>query len=1639
MLYPVTAMGERTWMAVTALLSVAVVTLTVYCLSQGITIIFMHLYYIPIILLAYRYRRQGFWGIAVLSFLYLGLVVYFHPGDPATIGGAAARTIVFIGIGALAVYLAENLERIRADLDKSQQVQQRIIRNANVWMMVLDEKGRVIEWNPAAELICGYTFDEVRGRNEIWKAIYPDRDYRRELTRRINEIISTQSQLENFTTTVTCRDGTKKTLLWNTRELPHKAGEPPLYIGVGVDITEQKRAEKEIRLQATRTRMLLELNRMKDEPFHDLFGYSLEACLRMTESEYSFVGLISQDESVMTIHSWSKGTMKECAVSDKPMHYPIASAGVWGEAIRRRSPFILNDYRSAHPAKHGYPEGHVPITRYLGVPIFDGEQIVAILAAANKPVDYDEGDVNALSTLGNHLWELVHRREAEEALKQSEERYRAFFTTSRDCVFITSVDGRFIDFNDEAVRLLGYENRQDLMGTPVSEVYEDPDERRRHLAFISEHGYSKEYPVRLRKKNGTIINTLITSVAISDEEGNTTRFQGTIRDVTEQRRAEQALKFSNLILSTQQQASIDGILVIDEAGKVLSYNRRFLEMWNIPPDALATRSDDLFLQLALDQLENPEEFLQHVRYLYAHRDLESREEITLRDGRVFDRYSAPMIAEDGRYYGRVWYFRDITNRKRAEEAIRERENLLSEVGKLARVGGLELDISTWQIHWTNEALAIFEFPEHEKPDIGEISVLFDNTDWSGLKAAIDDCIDTGNPIDMEVPLTSAKGRRLFVHVMGRKITGERVSEKLVGAIQDITELTETKLALEQSEEKFRGVAERSFELIFLSDETGKAIYVSPSVERITGFSSQEVIGRTAYEFIAREDHEAVAKHIQRVQEGFLVEKIEARIRKKNGSIAFMELSLSPIVKGGIFSGVQVIGRDVTERRRAEETLRESEEKFRRYIENAPIGIFITDEQGRWLDVNPEASTITGYSSEELLKMSIPDILPPQVFDETMEHFRRLVETGQDSIEAMFVHKSGKVRYWAVDAVKIAQNRFLGLAQDITDKKVAQERIAELLRIVNTSPAVAFLWRAEEGWPAETVSENVTQFGYTADDFLSGRITYGSIVHPDDLDRVASEVAYNSSHGIDEFIQQYRILGKGGEVFWIEDYTHIRRDDDGMVTHYEGIILDITRRMMAEKALVEEEAKRKILVDQSRDGIVILDSDGKVFEANKSFSDMLGYTRDEMNELRVWDWDYQIEPERLLEMIRTIDETGDYFETKHRRKDGTILDVEVSTNAAVFSGTKLIFCVVRNITERKQAEEALRRSEQKNVHLLEALPDMMFTISRDGVYLDFHVPDPAFLAIPEDEIRGRNISETGFSAEMAGHMMQHIIRAIETGDLQKFEYNLELPIGTHHYEARMVALNKDEVLAIVRDITEQKEMEALQKHFTEKLKQQVDERTEALNAMLDEKILLLREIHHRVKNNLQIIISLMNLQMRKADDPRLKELLLETQGRVRAMSLVHEKLYQSEDLSKINLSSYLHSLGTQLISSHGEIARKVTLHMEFDPILTDINIAIPLGLVVNELVSNAVRHAFPGEMEGNVTLRGQMSGKEITLSVADDGIGFPEGFDLRDSRTLGLHLVQTLVRQLDGRIERASVERGTKYIVVIPVKETGEKA
>ena len=156
---------------------------------------------------------------------------------------------------------------------------------------------------------------------------------------------------------------------------------------------------------------------------------------------------------------------------------------------------------------------------------------------------------------------------------------------------------------------------------------------------------------------------------------------GAVKDITNSESLKEALVFSNIILRTQQEASIDGILVVDEKGGILSFNQRFVDMWGIPTGVIESKSDDRALQSVMDKLKNPEEFIRKVQHLYANQQETSRDEIALKDDRFFDRYSAPMLGEDGKYYGRVWYFRDIAEHKRAVEDLVKYKDHLEELAK----------------------------------------------------------------------------------------------------------------------------------------------------------------------------------------------------------------------------------------------------------------------------------------------------------------------------------------------------------------------------------------------------------------------------------------------------------------------------------------------------------------------------------------------------------------------------------------------------------------------------------------------------------------------------------------------------------------------------------------------------------------------------------------------------------------------------------------------------------------------------------------------------------------------------------------------------------------------------------------------
>jgi PAS domain S-box-containing protein len=215
--------------------------------------------------------------------------------------------------------------------------------------------------------------------------------------------------------------------------------------------------------------------------------------------------------------------------------------------------------------------------------------------------------------------------------------------------------------------MLGYESPEETLREVkdiAKEIYIHPERRDEIIRLLKAGARVVNFENLYRRKDGGQFVGNLNVKVMHDKSGQPCFLLGHVEDITRRKQAEEELAFRNAILSTQQEASLDGILVVDEQGRIISFNRRFVEMWEIPGKVIESRSDQQALQSVLDKLRDPKQFLQRINYLYEHRNEKSEEEIELKDGRTFDRYSAPMYGTEGKYYGRIWFFRDVTGRRR---------------------------------------------------------------------------------------------------------------------------------------------------------------------------------------------------------------------------------------------------------------------------------------------------------------------------------------------------------------------------------------------------------------------------------------------------------------------------------------------------------------------------------------------------------------------------------------------------------------------------------------------------------------------------------------------------------------------------------------------------------------------------------------------------------------------------------------------------------------------------------------------------------------------------------------------------------------------------------------------------------------
>ena len=267
--------------------------------------------------------------------------------------------------------------------------------------------------------------------------------------------------------------------------------------------------------------------------------------------------------------------------------------------------------------------------------------------------------------------DITEFKKTELSLEESEQRYRRIFESSLDGMFIFDSGGFIREVNPAACSMHGYA-AEELIGSH-GKILVEPESHHLFDDFVQTvltgQTFSTE-AVDIRKDGSRLtVEVRGTPIGLKGKP----HLLGIVRDITEHKEAEEAIQFKNTILLTQQETSLDGILVVDEKGKIISFNQRFVEIWDIPSHVIESRLDKDALRSVLDKLTEPEVFRERVEYLYAHRNEKSQEEITLVDGRTLERYSAPMLGPEGRYFGRIWYLRDITERKGREEEVRENE------------------------------------------------------------------------------------------------------------------------------------------------------------------------------------------------------------------------------------------------------------------------------------------------------------------------------------------------------------------------------------------------------------------------------------------------------------------------------------------------------------------------------------------------------------------------------------------------------------------------------------------------------------------------------------------------------------------------------------------------------------------------------------------------------------------------------------------------------------------------------------------------------------------------------------------------------------------------------------------------------
>ncbi len=952
-----------------------------------------------------------------------------------------------------------------------------------------------------------------------------------------------------------------------------------------------------------------------------------------------------------------------------------------------------------------------------------------------------------------------------------------------------------------------------------------------------------------------------------------------------------------------------------------------------------------------------------------------REELlTNRNGKTFWQLTSkvPLYNADGQIIGLVGIGRDVSGRKRAMAALQQREADLKEAQSIARLGRWELNLNTEQLQWSDSIFEILEIdPEHFNVSYESFLNIIHPDDRAMVDHAYTESLRQGTPYEITHRVLTSDGQVKWLHeICHHEYNANGQASRSIGVVQDITIHKQAEEALRESEKKYRTLFEQMTE----------------------GFALHEII---------------------------------------------------------------------------------------------------TDAQGlpcnyRFLEVNPAFEQITGYTREHYLGKTLMEVLP-NISPDWVAYYEKVALTGEPMYMEEYVPVEG--RHYAVWAYRPRPRQLATLIQDFTERRQQELERAALLEAEHEQRLRAETLRDVTLALASTlgVSDVLMEILHQAQRLVPSTASNIALVNDEAL-RVVGWRDYtgHSDHeelvGMVQPLSEYPInaeLVASGEPYitvdtyedprWQHLPTHewirahislpinlgehvlgvLRLDSDQAGTFitqdverlrpltraaavalenaqlYTQAQRELEERIRSQAALEASERKFREMLENIRLFAVIIDLEGQVTFCNDFGLQLVGMERDAVLGCN-W-FDTFIPPEIRAEMDATFAQrlaTGDFpqhYENEIlivRDGDGTARALIAWNNMVVRGSdgeTIGVAAVGEDITARRQVERALQASEAWLRSLVESMDDVIFSLDTEQRHTAIYGQWVERLGMTEAHFLGRTACDI-FGPQAACVHETANLQALATGHSVTYEWEM----NGHHFQTTLSPLRDPEgevsgLVGVGRDITTLKDYQA------------------QLQAALDEKTLMLSEIHHRIKNNLQVILGLLDLQFGIVEEQSTQQMLRESQNRIKAIALIHERLYQTPGESRVNARLYFHSLVRYLTETYDAMVRGIVVEQSIDNMELDIDLAIPCALIVNELISNALKYAFPAgkpsPTDAPPTLRVmlQRTDGHARLAVADNGVGLPENLELESAPHLGLRLIKMLARQIDGEL---SVEQNEGTCIAI---------